>query len=75
MSDNNKDVSQESFILIRFAGINSTQIIDTKLNNIDEIQMVGAAQMLELVARNAMITGLNKVKTDTIDPPKLYKPN
>lgn len=71
-----KDVSQESFILIRFDKIHSTIIIDTKMNNVDEIQMIGAAQMLELVAKNSMMLGINnaKVEPGIVEPQKLYKP-
>lgn len=68
-----KDISKESFILIRFEAPNSTKIIDFKQNNIDEFQMVGAAQMLELVARKIMVDGMNGAES-TVEPPKLFKP-
>jgi hypothetical protein len=72
--NNNKDVSQESFILIRFEHPNSTKIMDFKQNNIDEFQMIGASQMLELIAKKIMMDGMSAPGPE-VEPPKLYKPN
>ena len=75
MADNNKSLDSESFILIRFATPGSTKIIDFKQNNIDELQMIGASQMLELIAKKIMMEAMSSVGPDIVEPPKLYRPN
>ena len=75
MADNNKTLEEQSFILIRFATPGSTKIIDFKQNNIDELQMIGAAQMLELIAKKIMMDSMSSTPPDIVEPPKLYRPN
>ena len=70
-----KELPSESFILIRFAAPNSTKIIDFRNNNVDEIQILGASQMLELIAKKIMMDSMTTIGPDIAEPPKLYKPN
>jgi hypothetical protein len=74
-ADNNgKDISKESFILIRFENSHLTTIIDFKTNNVDEFQLLGAANMLELISKKLMMDSMSSVTPAVAEPPKLYKP-
>ena len=69
-----KSLEKESFLLIRFESANSTKIIDFKQNNIDEIQMIAVANMLELMAKKVMMDSMASLAPE-VAPPKILTPN
>ena len=70
----NKDLTNESFLLVRFEKPHSTSLIDFKNNNVDEFQMLQIAQLLELTAKKIMMDGLS-TPVQEVAPPKILTPN